>query len=61
MRNNDAEGIESDTADKENKHPESEHECPESENMLQESVHGRSAPDGQDDGSECIYRAHDTS
>jgi hypothetical protein len=57
-RNDEAEGTESGAADKENERLENKHECSESENMLQESAHGRNAPDGQDDDNGCIYRVH---
>jgi hypothetical protein len=53
-RDDGTEQTESGAADKEN-----EHEFPESKNKLQESAHDRNAPDDQDDGSGCIYRAHD--
>jgi hypothetical protein len=59
MRDDGAEQTESGAADKENERPENKHEFPESKNKLQESAHDRNAPDDQDDGSGCIYRAHD--
>jgi hypothetical protein len=59
-RDDEAERTESDFADKENKHPKKGHECPESENELQESGHGKNAPDDQDDDNGCICKAHDT-
>jgi hypothetical protein len=52
-RNDKAERAESGSAEREHV-PENEHECPESENEQQESVHGRSAPDDQDDDTGCI-------
>jgi hypothetical protein len=52
-RNDKAERAESGSAEREHV-PENEHEYPESENEQQESVHGRSAPDDQDDDTGCI-------
>jgi hypothetical protein len=53
-----AELTKSGSADKENEHLADKHEHPESENELQESLHGRNAPDDQDTGNGCICRAH---
>jgi hypothetical protein len=59
-RDDEAELTESGSADKENEHLADKHEYPESENELQESSHGRNAPDDQDTGNGCICRAHGT-
>jgi hypothetical protein len=59
-RDDEAERIESDFVDKDNKHPKKGHERPESENELQESGHGKNAPDDQDDDNGCICKAHGT-
>jgi hypothetical protein len=53
-RDDEAEQTESVSAGKEYERPANEHECPESENDRQESVHGRNAPDVQDDNNGCI-------
>jgi hypothetical protein len=59
-RDDEAERTESGSADKENEHLADEHEYPESENELQESSHGKSTPDDQDNGNGCICKAHGT-
>jgi hypothetical protein len=58
MADDEFERTESGSADKESEHPADEHEGLESENELQESSHGRNAPDDQDDGNGCICRVH---
>jgi hypothetical protein len=53
-RDDEAEQAESGFAGKEHKRPANEYVCPESENDRQETVHGRNAPDVQDDDNGCI-------
>jgi hypothetical protein len=53
-RDDEAEKTESVSAGKEYERQANKPECPESENDRQESVHGRNAPDVQDDHNGCI-------
>jgi hypothetical protein len=53
-RVDEAEQTESVSAGKEYECSANDHGCPESKNDRQESVHGRNAPDVQDDGNGCI-------
>jgi hypothetical protein len=53
-RDDEVEQMERRSAYKEHERSENEHECLESENEQRESVHGRNAPDDQDDDNGCI-------